>query len=550
MKKKIIIALLTIVMLLTLFAPMKAQASKPGWEYQNGAWYYYTSSTYYYRNTIQLINGEYYFFYPDGKMGTGWCKVTFTSGGEDYVYWHYAKSGGALASGWEKINGVWYYFDPTNQCVMYRNRTATINGKVYRFSDSGAMMTGWIHETFTNADGTLSDAWQYADSSGAFVTGWQKINGVWYYFDPGGYWMARNRFEQIGGKFYYFYSSGVMATGWIRLDYEDKYGSKSTLWYYADSSGALASGWKWINGAWYYFSSYGVPYMYTGSNQIDGVWYVFWDSGALSTGGWTSAHRGDGVLYWYYCDANGSPYFGWKWINGAWYYFYSNGSMVQNKVEWVDGIKYVFGDSGALLTKPGWHKLFDKNRNPLWIYIMQDGSIASGWQTIGGKDYYFDPYNGWFMTTGAVVIGGVLNRFDYNGARTGEEHTEGWHYINGFYYYVKHDGKAALEWYTVDGTTYYFNNPDGRMYSDGIRYIDGQPYYFYPSGKLGTGWITTKYDDTYYGGTDGVLRTGWQMINGKKYYFDPYEFYMYHSGLYWIDGTQYSFKDDGVCIPG
>ena len=88
------------------------------------------------------------------------------------------------------------------------------------------------------------------------------------------------------------------------------------------------------------------------------------------------------------------------------------------------------------------------------------------------------------------------------------------------------------------------------MYSDGIRYIDGQPYYFYPSGKLGTGWITTKYDDTYYGGTDGVLRTGWQMIGGKKYYFDPYDFYMYHSGLYWIDGTQYSFTDAGVCIAG
>ena len=98
MKKKIIIALLTIVMLLTLFAPMKAQASKPGWDYQNGAWYYYTSETYYLRNIIQQIDGELYFFYPDGKMGTGWCKLTLTSGGVDYVYWYYANSSGELQS--------------------------------------------------------------------------------------------------------------------------------------------------------------------------------------------------------------------------------------------------------------------------------------------------------------------------------------------------------------------------------------------------------------------------------------------------------------------
>ena len=45
------------------------------------------------------------------------------------------------------------------------------------------------------------------------VTGWQKINGNWYYFDEEG-WMPTGWLED-GGKRYRVKDNGVMQTGWI-----------------------------------------------------------------------------------------------------------------------------------------------------------------------------------------------------------------------------------------------------------------------------------------------------------------------------------------------
>ena len=63
-----------------------------------------------------------------------------------------------MATGWEKVNGTWYYLEP-----------------------SGAMATGWKQ---------LNGVWYYLKSSGSMATGWERVNGTWYYF----------------------YNSGVMAT--------------------------------------------------------------------------------------------------------------------------------------------------------------------------------------------------------------------------------------------------------------------------------------------------------------------------------------------------
>ncbi|PEM34626.1 choline-binding protein A, partial [Bacillus pseudomycoides] len=44
---------------------------------------------------------------------------------------------------------------------------------------SGAMQTGWQQ---------INGAWYYFNSSGAMQTGWQQINGKWYYFNSDGSW--------------------------------------------------------------------------------------------------------------------------------------------------------------------------------------------------------------------------------------------------------------------------------------------------------------------------------------------------------------------------
>ena len=552
MKKKLVAAFLTFTIFVAVCAPLTVQAGKPGWDYENGSWYYYFNSTYYYQDTVKQIpeGGEYYFFYPSGKMGVGWCKREYDYDGTHYEYWFYASSSGALMSGWQQINGTWYYFDKESNCVMYSNRLATINGKRYSFSSSGAMQTGWIRQSGTNSEGTTWESWFYADSSGALVKDWQKIKGVWYYFGSNNI-MYSNLMTKIDGKTYYFYPSGAMAIGWIRMDYSDSHGNKYTNWYYADSSGELVSGWKKIGGAWYYFSESGSPYMYTGSSQINGVWYVLQNSGALvSWNGWAKYITYDGTVQWFYCNSSGYPTMGWKWIDGAYYYFDSRGIMYQNTITWIDGKKYVFGSSGALITAPGWQKLYDKKGKPRWVYMNNDGTVFTGWLQQNDKWYYLNPYDGGYMAKGGLVIDGVLNLFNNSGVWTGYQYEQGWYYLNDTWFYVKSDGKAALEWNDIDAQTYYFSYPGGEMYYGGLKYIDSKPYFFYPGGQLGTGWIVNEYGETFYSDSSGILQTGWQIIYGKKYYFDPDNYIMYQSGIYNIDGTQYAFDENGVCIPG
>ena len=549
MKKKLIVAFLALAMLLTVFGPMQAKANAPEWRKIGGYWYYYVTETNFYSDYIPEIDGEYYFFYPDGKMGTGWCKQEYDYGGTHYEYWYYANGSGVLQSGWQNIGGVWYYFDRNYHCVMSCGRLQKIDGKTYAFSDSGAMQTGWIKRTGKNSDGSTWVAWLYADSSGALVTGWQKIGGVWYYFDSG-FYMYSNGIREIDGKNYYFYPSGAMLIGWVQNNSTDGYGRQYSYWYYADSSGVLQSGWKWINGAWYYFSTSGVPFMYTGSCWIDGSYYVLQNSGALATGGWVKYVSWDGSVQWFYTNADGTPTIGWKKIGGVWYYFYTNGVMARNTIEWIDGERHAFGDSGAWIHTPGWNKLYNKQGYPSWVYLEADGTVVTGWKTINGVKYYFNPMDLGFMVTGGRVIDGYLNLFDSSGAWTGLQKNKGWYKFNSDWFYVKSDGTAALEWNTIDGVTYYFSPQEGKMYYGGIQYINSVPYYFYDSGALGTYWIDACYGRTYYANASGKLLTEWQTIGGKKYYFNPYNFEMYHGGVYVIGGTQYYFKDDGVCAAG
>ena len=91
-------------------------------------------------------------------------------------WWFKHSDGSYTANGWEKIDGKWY-----------------------RFDNSGWMQTGWVKD----------GSWYYLDGSGAMKTGWLKDNGSWYYLD----------------------SSGAMKTGWMKV---------SGKWYYAYKSGALA----------------------------------------------------------------------------------------------------------------------------------------------------------------------------------------------------------------------------------------------------------------------------------------------------------------------
>lgn len=229
-------------------------AKDAGWVKSGSDWYYlevystdYGTDGYFYQDNPYMINDVPYFFDKNGKMGSnGWQKDTWDYDGTTYTNWYYAQPNGALATGWKKIDGVWYYFNKWG--YMYNDiLNIKIGDNYYAFRGSGAMVEdGWYSKTWTYDDGTTDTDWVYANKDGSLATGWKKINGTWYYF----------------------WEDGRMATGWLNTDDEGK------IWYYLDKSGAMVSGWQKIHDLWYYFDESGVQVMNSWIKDGDSWYYV------------------------------------------------------------------------------------------------------------------------------------------------------------------------------------------------------------------------------------------------------------------------------------
>lgn len=125
---------------------------------------------------------------------------------------------------------------------------------------------------------------------------------------------------------------------------------------------------------------------------------------------------------------------------------------------------------------------------------------------------------------------GVWDWPGVNGA--GYEGTPSGHYEYGWDHIADSDGPDddTDDYYTM-GWRY---NPNGWwfQYSDGSwpendwRFIDGRWYRFGAKGLALTGWYADGAGYKYYlnpvdDGTYGAMRIGWQMIDGKMYYFNP-----------------------------
>lgn len=176
-----------------------------GWQKICGKWYYFDPEMV--SDRVEIIGGKGYKFAKSGYLmyanTTGWVKIYDGNGNLDYAY--YVSSGGALAVGWKKIGGKWYYFDTYN-CEMQNDEwPETINNKGYFFRSNGVMQGeagGWIKRD--------DYYWYYANKGGSLVTGWKKINGKWYYFDAdGGYYMYRGGTYKINQRSYTFDDNGV-----------------------------------------------------------------------------------------------------------------------------------------------------------------------------------------------------------------------------------------------------------------------------------------------------------------------------------------------------
>lgn len=137
------------------------------------------------------------------------AQTTIVSQGwhKDGEHWNWLWSDGSKKNGWYNEGGNWYYFYGTGQMAT-------------EFIDLGG---GFSYYLKPNS----------VDGKAVMVTGWQYIDGDWFYFNPAsdGYSgvMKRACWTYIDGNWYYFYYDGTMA----RNTYVDGY--------YVNSSGV------WVN---------------------------------------------------------------------------------------------------------------------------------------------------------------------------------------------------------------------------------------------------------------------------------------------------------------
>lgn len=218
---------------------------------------------------------------------------------------------------------------------------------------------------------------------------------------------------------------------------------------------------------------------------------------------WT-AQRGDIVIFGKKGSSGGAA--------GHVVIFISNTQIIHCtwKSEWANGV-YVDNEATTCPYSMGFYVYrLSENQEPAytlkWIkdavgYYLVDsqGNYPVNWQMYGGTWYFINPDTGymhigwlkddldrWYyfdgsgaMRTGWVMVVGKWYHFDSNGYMA-----EGWLPQNGAWYYMQKDGSMKQGWFTDQGgNTYYLSSPSGMMVT-GTQSIDGKRYEFDVDGKL------------------------------------------------------------------
>lgn len=118
---------------------------------------------------------------------------------KDGWYWEngiwYLYKNNEPQTGWIRDGGVRYYLQADGSVTTGE---AQIDGKTYRFSETGALCVGWITSGFDTG---------YILPDGTTAYGWQIINGSRYFFDTEGHMVKRGTLMD-GNVKYQFQSDG------------------------------------------------------------------------------------------------------------------------------------------------------------------------------------------------------------------------------------------------------------------------------------------------------------------------------------------------------
>lgn len=312
------------------------------------------------------------------------------------------------------------------------------DGNKYLEYDDGSHYMGWYEmEPF---------GWLYFDpqKDGEAATGIYQITedetSKLYFFDDNGINIRTSGTPVIGGNKYWIKEDGSLGWGWLYLGSWKMYFDPSTLWARNASDGVVD-----IDGEKYLFNEDGVMQTFAGTTIVNGAKYWFSDDGTLKCG-WLTL--GDWKLY-----------FDTDTYKGA------------VGIKEIDGISYLFDSNGVLMENSG-TIMVDGNK-----YCIENGSVRTGWVTVGAWKLYFDPETG-IAATKVTKIDGKNYIFDKNGVNiTGS----GTFLAGGNKYYIDSEGNAVTGWVTLGDWKLYFD-PETGIAATGVVTVDGKKYDFNSDG--------------------------------------------------------------------
>ena len=161
-----------------------------------------------------------------------------------------------------------------------------------------------------------------------------KSDSKGYWFEDGTGWYAKNQWQKIDGKWYFFGKDGYMEKDAYR---DDCYLTKSGAW---DGKDAV-KGWKETDKGWTYIA--GAKALRNTWKKIDGKWYYFKSTGYAAQsefvqGYWVNKNyiQSDPVKYTWHQDSKG-------WWFGAKNWYAKSATYV------IDGVSYKFNAAGYCL---------------------------------------------------------------------------------------------------------------------------------------------------------------------------------------------------------
>src|SRR5699024_3300100 len=201
---------------------------------------------------------------------------------------------------------------------------------------------------------------------------------------------------------------------------------------------------------------------------------------------------------------------------------------------------------------------FIKTKEEKIMYLVGGESyIGDNGLLVLGKDKYFFDVDTGYVFTGKTKIWGLEEELDENGKLisgvTGFEKDK-----KGTKHYIELE--VTKGWKTIDGDEYYFSNVTEYM-RKGITNIHGDAYIFTEDGKLIKGKLDhgvqdiSKYLDketphiVYVNAKERIgFTSGWQEVEGDKYYFSMSNQKNARTGVATVGGKEYEFDKDGKLI--